>query len=160
MSTGYVVGLAIVVVVGVGLRVLVPALPWRAIATRITVTDAVLVVLGSLGLVFHCGAMFFSSLFRHIPGTHTVIGQINAMGTASILWYAVVAALVVLGLRRHHSVVVGLVVLALLAVGVTMYDTGPLTTHLVAIFLSMVVLVGVTTALTLPPLHQGTSRTG
>jgi hypothetical protein len=154
MSTGYVLGLALVVVVGVGLRVLVPALPWRTIATRIMVTDAALVVLGSLGLVFHCGAMFFPALFRHLPGAHTAIGRINAMGTTSIVWYAVAAALVVLGLRRHHPVVVGLVVLALAAVGVTMYDTGPLTTHLVAIFLSVVVLIGVVTALTLPPRHQ------
>jgi hypothetical protein len=151
MSTGYVLGLALVVVVGVGLRVLVPAPPWRAVATRVTVTDAVLVALGSLGLAFHCGAMFFPAVFQHLPGTHTVIDRINAMGTASILWYGVAAALVVSGLRRHHPVVVGLVVLALVAVGVTMYDGGPLTTHLVTIFLSVVVLVGVVTAVTLPP---------
>jgi hypothetical protein len=46
---------------------------------------------------------------------------------------------------------VAVVLLALTAVGVTMYDSGPLDVHLAAIFVSIVILAGVASTLVVPP---------
>jgi hypothetical protein len=75
--------------------------------------------------------------------------RINALGTASIIRYAVPATLVVLGLRRQHPAALAAVALALTAVGITMYDGGSLSTHLTAIFVSVVVLTTVASTLVL-----------
>jgi hypothetical protein len=68
-----------------------------------------------------------------------------------MVWYAVPAALVVLGLRRQHPAALTAVSLALTAVGITMYDGGSLPTHLTAIFVSVVILASVASTLLLPP---------
>jgi hypothetical protein len=82
------------------------------------------------------------------------------MGTASITWYAVGAALIVLALRRQHPVLVLIVGAALVVVGYTMYDGGPLHTHLVAIA-TAVVLLGVSIALfTDPPWRRRSAASG
>lgn len=118
-----------------------------------TLTDAVLSGAGFLGLVFHCAVMFSQSFADALSGASAAVGQINAMGTASIIWYAVPAALVLLGLRRQHPITLAAVLLALAAVAVTMYDGGSLQVHLSAIFVLVVVLAGIT-VLALPPSRQ------
>ena len=60
-----------------------------------------------------------------------------------MVWYVVPALLVVTGLRRLPSLALAGVVVALLAIGVTMYNGGPLDTHLIAIFSGVVVLAAV-----------------
>lgn len=151
MSSWFVVSLTLVVAVVLGARLLVPALPLRTVAGRISVTDAVLGGLGVLGLAFHCLAMFFRRLVEPLPGTDAAITDIRALGTASIVWYVVPAGLVLLGLRRGHRVALTVAALAFTAVGVTMYDGGSLDVHLAAIFASVVVLAVVVAALVLPP---------
>jgi hypothetical protein len=147
MSAGYLLLLAVAVAVTVGTPLLLPGLSLRPLSVPLRATDAVLAGLGVLGLAFHCGAMFFRSVVEALPGSAAAISQVNALGTASIAWYVVPAVLLLVGLRRQHPVVLAVVLVALVAVGVTMYDGGPLAVHLAAIFASVVVLAGVAASL-------------
>ena len=140
MSTAYVVAL-VVLVVAIGLaRMVLPVLPWRRVSVRLHPVDFVLSVLGVLGLAFHCGAMFYGSTILSVPGTETGVAEINALGAVSIAAFAVPAALLIVGLRRINSLGLMLIVLALAAVGTTMYDAGPLSAHLAAIFATVMLL--------------------
>ncbi|HEY8788965.1 MAG TPA: hypothetical protein VIM10_07540 [Actinopolymorphaceae bacterium] len=95
--------------------------------------------------------MFFPSAFGTLPGTRSPINEINALGTVSITWYVLAAMMALLGLRRQHAAAPVVVAVALVAIGVTMYDGGPVRTHLVAIFGSVVILAVVAAVLVLPP---------
>lgn len=155
MSTGYVLALGLVVATVLGARLLLTALPLAAAAVRLAVVEALLLLAGTLGLAFHCGAMFFRDLVDPLPGARPAIEAVRELGTASIIWYVVPAGLVLLGLRRQHPAAVALVALALAAVGVTMYNGGPVSTHLAAIFTSVVVSAGVVALLVRPPWGAG-----
>lgn len=151
MSTVYVIALAASVAAILSARWLIGSLPLRRVATHIGPAQAALAAVGILGLVFHCGAMFFPAVFNRLPGSHRAIIEINDLGAVSRIWYVAAAALVLIGLRRQHLIGRVIVALTLVAVGVTMYDGGPLGTHLAAIFASGMVLAGVVAALVLPP---------
>jgi hypothetical protein len=140
-----------VVAVLLASRFLIGALPLRNVATRLPVLDAIVVSVGLVGLVFHCGAMFFRREVDALPGAHSTIATITALGTASIIWYVVPAALVLIGLRRQHPIALTIVAVAFAAVGYTMYDGGALATHLSAIFFSVVLLATVAAFLIVPP---------
>ena len=122
-----------------------------------TVLDALLLGIGLAGLAFHCGSMFFRSIVEAVPGTTKAINDVDALGTASKIGYALPAALVVLGFRHQHRAAVTVVALALAAVGITMYDNGSLSAHLTAIFIAVVVITGVVSMLGLssPALRLG-----
>ena len=151
MSHTYVATLLAVVVLAVAARLVLPMLPVRRYVTRLSGPDAVAVLVGAVGLVLHCGAMFFRSSVAAWPGGPEVIRLVDPMGVASITWYAVAAALVVVGLRHQHPVVVGIIAACLAAVGVTMYDGGPLRTHLDVIALTVVLFVVSLAAFAVPP---------
>lgn len=151
MPTGYVVALAVVVGGLFLARLMFPALPVRRFAVQLTVFDACILGLGVLGLVFHCGAMFFRPVVELLPGAGSAISAIDALGPASIGWYVAPAALVLLGLRRQQPVAVAVLALALVAVGVTMYDGGALPIHLGAIFLAVLTFAAIAATLLLPP---------
>lgn len=151
MSTPFLLSLAGVVVVVLGARFLSAGLPLRGLARRITRPDAALLVTGAVGLAFHCVAMFFRRVVDPLPGADAAISDIRALGAASIIWYVVPAVLVLLGLRRVHPAALAVAALAFVAVGVTMYNDGPLDVHLASIFASVVVLAVVTATLVLPP---------
>ncbi|MBN9618669.1 MAG: hypothetical protein J0H43_02915 [Actinobacteria bacterium] len=104
------------------------------------IVDVVLVVLGMLGLAAHCGSMFYRSSVQTLPGAARAVAEIDALGTASIIAFAVPAGLLLLGLRRIYLPALALVALALAAVGTTMYDNGPLTAHRTAIFVTVTLL--------------------
>lgn len=139
-----------IVVVVLGARALVAGLPLRW-ASRLGAVDAGLLAVGIVGLAFHCGAMFFRSRVTAVPATSRAVDMINALGRGSIVWYAASAALVVVGLRRQHPLALASAGLTLVAVGVTMYDGGPLDPHLASIFAAVVVLAGIAAALVRPP---------
>lgn len=151
MSTSFVLSLIAVVVLAMCARLVLGGLPLSSVAKRLSVGDAVMSGIGLLGLALHCGAMFFTELVQAIPGAQGPTEAINALGTASILWYGVPAVLVVVGLRRLHWSGVTAVTLAQIAVGVTMYNGGPLDVHLATIFAAVVVLALVAAALVLRP---------
>lgn len=151
VSTGFLVSLVAVVLAVLGARFLIAALPLRRGTVRLTVADLVLVTIGMAGLIFHCGAMFFQSVVKALPGTDPVVGWINALGTTSIILYVVPAALILLGLRRQSLIPLAVVALGLTAVGVTMYNGGSLQAHLTAIFISVVLLAANAAMLIQPP---------
>lgn len=91
--------------------------------------------------------MFFRSTFTRLPSSATAIHQINAMGGASKIWFTIPAVLVLIGLRHQFPIAVLAVTLALVAVGITMYDAGPLNIHLAAVFIAAVVLATVMSVL-------------
>lgn len=130
MSAAFVLTLAGVSLILLILRLVVPGLPVNRLARRLTRLDLALTLLGVLGLVLHCASMFFRPIVAALPGSDTVISQINSMGTASMVWFAVPALLVLVGLRRQHWAALALLAASLLAVGLTMYNDTALFTHL------------------------------
>ncbi len=160
MSTAFVLSLAGVAALLFLVRLLVPAVPPRPLARRITTAQAALTAVGLLGLLLHCTAMFFEPVVAAIPGTGPAISQINGMGAASMLWYAVPAVLLLVGLRRQLPLALAVLAVALLAVGITMYNGAALSTHVVTIYAAAVVIAGIMFLLVLPPWSgRGTSRT-
>lgn len=149
MSTAYLLWLAAVVLALGAARLLLSGLPVRPFAARVPPGQALLILVGGLGLAFHCTAMFFRDAVGWLPAA--AVDAVRGLGPASAIWYAVPALLLLLGLRRQHPAAVGLVALALLGVGVTMYDGSPVTTHLATIFVSVVVTAGVLAVLARPP---------
>lgn len=144
VPSSYVISLFVVVVAVVASRLLLS--PVRASRSRrASRPDAVLVLLGWVGLTIHCSAMFDRSAVEWIPGTDSLVEIINAMSTASVVAFTVPAVLLLIGLRRARSRLLGCVFAALAAVGVTMYNGGSLDTHLTAIFVA-IVLTAFTTA--------------
>ncbi len=151
VSDRYVLALSVVVVLVLVSRYALPFLPLARWAASIAVIDAVLFVIGVTGLTLHCGAMFFPSAVRTLPSGHQIIRAVDPLGTMSILWFAVAAALVVIGLRRQHVAAVCVAAGSLAAVGYTMYDGGRLHVHLIAIFLAVVILAVILSVLVIPP---------
>lgn len=151
MSPTYLVTLGVAAALPFGLRLLLPGLPVRGVALRLRLVDAALLAAGVLLLAFHCFAMFFTSLAERLPGTATAIQDIRALGTASVIWYAVPAIAVLLGLRQLHWCPLGVAALALLSIGTTMYNGGSLYQHLVAIWVGVVLLAAVLATLVMPP---------
>lgn len=135
MSSSYVVALLIagVVAIVVGL-----VLPFLRGVQRPRPVDGVLVVVGWLGLALHCGAMFGRPLVSWIPGSTAYVDVVNGMGSGSVVLYVVPAVLLLVGLRGARPVLLAVCSLALVAVGITMYDGGSLPTHLTAIFAAVV----------------------
>lgn len=157
MPTPLVVTLLVVVVVLVALRLSVRALPLRRWSRPIRPVDLGLAALGVLGLVLHCGAMFFPAVLGIVPGSDGYAAVVNALGTGSVMLYVLPAVLTVVGLRSQHPVAVALLVIVLVAVGITMYDGGPLDQHLAAITAAVLVLAAIGTLLISPPARSSAS---
>ena len=151
MSTTFLLTLGAAVALLLGLRLLLPGLPLRGRTVRLRLADAALVAGGSVLLAFHCIAMFFTSLAERVPGTETAIQDINALGTASLIWYVVPAIAVLLGLRRLPWGALSGGAVALLLIGITMYNGGPLDQHLVTIWIGVVLLAAILATLVAPP---------
>lgn len=147
MPVGYTIALWAAVILIVGLRFVLPGLPLRRGSVTMKGADIAVLGIGMVGLVLHCTAMFNRPLIDWIPGISPVIAQINDLGTASVIWYVIPAILVLAALRRQHWAVLLVVVAALAAVGITMYNGASLAVHLGAIFAAVVVLAAVTSAL-------------
>jgi peptidoglycan/LPS O-acetylase OafA/YrhL len=102
--------------------------------------------------------MFFTSLAERVPGSDSVIQDIRALGTASVVWYVLPAIAVLLGLRRLPWSALGLAAFALLWIGITMYNGGSLDRHLVAIWMGVALLAAVLAALVMPPTTKAAQR--
>ncbi|WP_218221863.1 hypothetical protein [Nesterenkonia sp. Act20] len=151
MSNSFVVALAAVVLALLVLRLVIPGLPPRRVARRLSWLDLFLTVIGVLGLVLHCASMFFRPLVAAIPGTDGLISQINSLGTASVIWYVIPAVFVMVGLRRQHWIALVSLAAALLAVGITMYNGTALSTHLDTIFVAGLMIAATVFLLSMPP---------
>ena len=151
VSVEYSIALAVVSALIFLARLVLPQLPLKGAAVRLAAGDVALLGAGALGLAFHCTAMFYRRLFDSIPAAAPLVDAVNGMGVASVVAYVIPALLVLIGLRRQHPVALTAMAIALVAVGITMYNSGPLQVHLVAIFISVVVLVGVVSVLAKTP---------
>lgn len=157
MPTTLVVPLLVVVGVLILLRLVLPALPLRRWSRPIRPLDLGLAALGVLGLVLHCGAMFFPAVLAVVPGSDGYVAVVNALGTGSVVLYVLPAVLTVVGLRSQHPSAVTLLVIVLVAVGTTMYDGGPLNQHLAAIAAAVLVLAATGALLIRPPARSSAS---
>ncbi|MDI3212535.1 hypothetical protein [Arthrobacter sp. AL12] len=151
MPSEFVVILAVVALLLLLSRLLVPALPLKGLSARLTTLDFSLAAAGLLGLILHCTSMFYRPLVASIPGSTAVISQINSMGTASVIWYVVPSLLLLFGLRRQNFVVLTVLAAALAAVGVTMYNGAALSTHLNTAFAAGLVIAAIMFLLVVPP---------
>lgn len=140
MTTGYLSALIGTLLLLVVIRIVAPGLPVQRWTRTMRRLDALLVLVGSVGLVVHCLAMFARPFALGIPGVSALVPSIDALGPTSVLLYVAPAVLVLLGLRRLWPPVPAVALIALVAVGVTMYDGGPLRVHLTAISVAVVVL--------------------
>jgi len=156
MSHAYVTTLLVAVVLAFAVRLLVPVLPVRRYVVRLSGPDVLVLIVGAAALVLHCGAMFFRASVASWPLGPSTVRVVDPMGTASITWYALGAALIVFALRRQHPALAIVVAASLAVVGYTMYDGGPLRTHLDAIF-TTVILLAATVALFADPPWRGRS---
>ncbi|MBE7188598.1 hypothetical protein [Jatrophihabitans endophyticus] len=116
-----------------------------------TPAEAVLVIVGSAGLAYHCGAMFFTASFTGVLGLDGYARVINMLGFGSVVAFAVPCALLLVGIRSTPLPYIMLVAASLVAVGVTMYDRGSLDAHLGAIMAAAVVIIGGIVLLGNPP---------
>jgi hypothetical protein len=160
MSTEFVLALAGVVLGLVILRLKAPGLPFTRSARRLTPLGLTAVGVGALGLILHCTSMFFPQVVAAIPGTQGAISQINSMGAASMVWFAVPALLVLAGLRRQNLGALVLLAAALLAVGITMYNGSPASIHLATIFAAGIVLAATVLLFGIPPWQQNKTAAG
>lgn len=135
MSLSYVIALLIA-----GLLAVVAGLvlPFLRGGPRPRPVDGVLAIVGWLGLALHCGAMFGRRFVTWIPGSTAYVDVVNGLGAGSVVLYVVPAALLLVGVRRARRPVLAACAVALVAVGITMYDGSSLPTHLTAIFAAVV----------------------
>lgn len=151
VSTGFRLALGVALAALLVVRLHLASLPLRGRATTLSFSELGLVGVGLAVLTFHCAAMFFRSLAERVPGAGNVISDIRALGIVSLLWYAVPSLLVLVGLRRLPRVALLVPVVALLFIGVTMYDGGSLDQHLFALFVGVVALAATFATLVRPP---------
>lgn len=145
MSTTFLLVLLAIPAVAFALR-LTTALPSRR-AHTMSGLDLALLVLGAVGLVFHCTAMFFPEQTALIPGTDPAAAAVTDFGTASMLLFVAPSVLVLVALRRVWPPALVVLALTLAAVGITMYNGSPLDLHLSTIAAAVLVLSSVTAGL-------------
>lgn len=145
MPPSFVVSVALIALGLVALR-LIGLFPVLAAARPLGRVDALVAFIGALALFYHCLAMFFPDLGRAVPGGPALVPVIDDLGVVSAILFVLSALVLLVGIRRLHPLTVGLNALGLVAVGVTMYDGGPVAVHLAAIAVEAVVLAVTLTA--------------
>lgn len=113
--------------------------------------DLALVVVTLLALGFHCAAMFFPAAVAAVPASDDAAEAVRDLGAASQAAYWLPAGVLVLALRRAWTPLLVAEVSVLLAVGITMFWSFSLTTHLVTIAGSVVVTAAVLATATYRP---------
>ena len=151
MTTGFSITLAVSVLLILLARFVVPQLPVKSRAVRLSLPDAALVGIGVLGLLFHCTAMFARQIYEGASAVKPLVGLVNSMGVVSVVLFVVPAVLILTGLRRQQRGALAVLSLTLVAVGVTMYVGGPLQLHLAALFAATVVLAVLVSLFVLAP---------
>lgn len=158
MTAGFSITLAVSALLILLARFVVPQLPVKSRALRLSARDAVLVGVGILGLLFHCTAMFSRGIYEGAPAVEPLVDLVNSMGVVSVVLFVVPAVLILFGLRRQQRGALVVLGLAFIAVGVTMYVGGPLQLHLAAIFAATVILAAVVSLFVLAPQQTQTLK--
>lgn len=159
MTAQFSITLAVVCGLIVLVRFALPQLPLTRFARRLNGGDVALVIVGMLGLTFHCTAMFFRKIFDPIPAVTPLVHAVNALGAASIALYVVPALLLLIGFRNQLWVALVVLIISLIAVGLTMYLGSPLRVHLTTIFIAVVLIVGILSLLVRGPWQRKRART-
>ena len=128
------ISLVVTIVLVLVSRAVVPGLPLRTRARAASPADLTILTLGVVGLLLHCGAMFFRDVVAGLPATAGYIATVTGPGIGGVALFVAPSLAVLIGLRGQLRVPVALLAAALLAVGVTMYGAFPLAAHLAAIF--------------------------
>lgn len=144
-------GLAVVLLLMLLSRLLIPQLPVKKLAVRLTTLDTALAAVDLIGLILHFASMFYRPLVASVPGTADIIGQINSLGVASMIWYVVPSLLLMTRLRRQNVVALIVLAAALTVVGVTMHNGTPVPTHVNTIFAAATMIAAITFVLATPP---------
>lgn len=133
------VGLLVIVGLLVVLRLVLPSLPLARFARPMSRLGPITLAGGALGLTLHCAVMFYPGVFGSF-GTGPYASTVNRLGPGSIALFVIPGVLLLVGLRRQRAVVLVALTAALVAVGITMYDHGPLGAHLTAISVLVILL--------------------
>lgn len=157
MSTSFTATLLGLIGILLAVRLVIRRPPFKILARPISRWAAVLAGIAIVGLVLHCTAMFDRGILDAIPGTGGYIQLVNRLGAPSKVLYAAPALLLLTGFRQQRRVVLAVLTVALVAVGVTMYDGGSVTTHLACIFVTAV-LVSTTTTLLITEVQPQTAQ--
>lgn len=159
MTAEFSISLAVACALILLARLVLPQLPLTRLAVRVTGGDVALLGVGTVGLTFHCTAMFFRPVFDGIPAAAPLVDAVNAMSVASIALYVVPALVLLVGFRNQHWVALTAMTLALVAVGLTMYLGSPLRVHLSTIFIVVVILVAELSLLVKAPWQRKDTET-
>lgn len=100
-----------------------------------------------LALALHCAAMFFPAVVASLPGSTGAARAVRDLGVVSQVAYWVPAGLLLAALRRAWPPLLVVQGGALLVVGVTMFSSVGLPSHLVAIAGSVAATVALLTTL-------------
>ena len=141
VPAGYWYALLALVVAGLLVRLVVGRPLGDRHARPLASWESALGAVALVALVFHCGAMFFTSQVDAIPFASGAESAINDLGLTSKLAYALPAALFVLAVRRLWPPAVVALALSLSAVGVTMFKWWGLNVHLTAIATAITLIV-------------------
>jgi hypothetical protein len=97
---------------------------------RVPRGELAITAVAGLALVFHCASMFFAPWTDALPGGRPLGEAVRALEAASQAAYWVPAVALVLALHRVWWPGPALLAVTLVGVGVTMFWSTPLTTHL------------------------------
>lgn len=159
MSAGYLASLGVAVTALFAGRFLFRGLALPRQAVSLSLSEMVMAGVGVAALAFHCAAMFFPGAVSLLPGSDGVSNDIRELGVRSMIWYAAPAIAVLASLRRAHRGALAAALVALSLVGITMYDGGPLSYHLLAIWMGTITLAAVFATFVRPPPVRALART-
>ncbi len=115
---------------GVAARLAVGHPLLRRQAVSIGRAELVIAALSLLALVFHCASMFFAPWTDAVPGGQALGDPVRALGPVSQVAYWVPAVALIAALRRVWWPALALLTAALAGVGITMFWSYSLATHL------------------------------
>ncbi|HET7326848.1 MAG TPA: hypothetical protein VFJ14_06115 [Nocardioidaceae bacterium] len=142
--------LAATAVVGASARLAAGRPLWRGRSSVLRPWELVLAGVALLALVFHCAAMFFATWVGGVPFLTAPAASVRALGTASQLAYWLPAVVVVFAARRVWPPALSVLTGTLVGVGVTMFWSFDLTTHLGWIAAAVAVIVAISAGLVAP----------
>lgn len=133
---------------------------WRRRARAIPGWELGIAAVMVVALVFHCAAMFFADWVDAVPFAEGPAEAVRDLGPASQVAYWLPSVGVVIALRHVWTPALGLLVVALVGVGYTMFVPHGLTTHLAwmtAAALTLVMIAAGLVARSEPEVHGARS---
>lgn len=140
---------------GAGLRLAARRPLWTRHSSVIPGRELAAAAVAIAILGFHCAAMFFADWVAAVPFAEAPAASVRALDITSQVTYWVPALGLAIALHRVWTPVLGLLVVALMGVGYTMFVPHALSTHLTWLATATVTVVLIATALVAPARRQG-----